>query len=57
MLRNIVTSIILIGDHKQLEPVITCRAAAKEGLKKSLFERLQGHADKLTLQYRMVSNR
>ena len=47
--------IVLIGDHKQLEPVITCRTAAKGGLKKSLFERLQVHADKLTSQYRMVS--
>ena len=32
--------IILVGDHRQLGPVITCRETARAGLNKSLFERL-----------------
>ncbi|KAK3609927.1 hypothetical protein CHS0354_036696 [Potamilus streckersoni] len=31
--------VVLIGDHKQLQPIIKCREAAELGLKKSLFER------------------
>jgi superfamily I DNA and/or RNA helicase len=31
--------VVLIGDHKQLQPVIMCRSAAQLGLEKSLFER------------------
>ncbi|XP_076803604.1 3'-5' exoribonuclease HELZ2-like [Clavelina lepadiformis] len=46
--------IALIGDHKQLEPIITCEQAARTGLKISLFERLNKYAGKLTRQYRMV---
>ncbi|XP_076803605.1 3'-5' exoribonuclease HELZ2-like isoform X1 [Clavelina lepadiformis] len=45
--------IALIGDHKQLEPIITCEQAARTGLKTSLFERLNKYAGKLTRQYRM----
>ncbi|XP_053395656.1 helicase with zinc finger domain 2-like [Mercenaria mercenaria] len=31
--------IVLIGDHKQLRPIVKCKAAAELGLDKSLFER------------------
>lgn len=31
---------ILVGDHRQLGPVVLSREAAKAGLNKSLFERL-----------------
>jgi len=50
--------IVLIGDHKQLQPIIKCQAAKKAQLDKSLFQR---YAEKhsvqmimLTEQYRMV---
>lgn len=32
--------VVLVGDHCQLGPVITCKKAAKAGLTQSLFERL-----------------
>lgn len=55
--------VVLIGDHKQLRPVIKCKEAAELGLEKSLFEKqwlsenTQG-VEKVMLkrQYRMVSN-
>ncbi len=31
--------VVLVGDHRQLGPVITCEKAAKAGLARSLFER------------------
>ncbi len=31
--------VVLVGDHRQLGPVITCKKAAKAGLTQSLFER------------------
>lgn len=49
--------VVLIGDHKQLRPVITCREAADLGLQKSLFERyanIEKHLTMLVCQYRMV---
>ena len=56
--------IVLIGDHKQLQPVIDYQPAKENGLSTSLFQR---YADKLcdqdngmmktlTIQYRMVRN-
>ena len=48
--------LILVGDHKQLGPVVKCRPAEREGLNLSLFKRL---VDKgvvplcLEIQYRM----
>ncbi|CAN6632681.1 ATP-dependent helicase Nam7p [Trichomonascus vanleenenianus] len=48
--------VILVGDHKQLGPVITNQRAGKAGLRQSLFERLiiLGHIPiRLTVQYRM----
>jgi regulator of nonsense transcripts 1 len=32
--------VILVGDHRQLGPVVLSREAVKAGLNKSLFERL-----------------
>nr|KAG5702200.1 hypothetical protein BaRGS_033912 [Batillaria attramentaria] len=50
--------VVLIGDHKQLRPIITCQAAAELGLEQSLFERLYGRNDVprmfLNVQYRMM---
>ncbi|KAJ8306093.1 hypothetical protein KUTeg_016638 [Tegillarca granosa] len=49
--------VVLIGDHKQLRPVITCREAAELGLEKSLFERYakmgKHFLTMLVCQYRM----
>eukprot|EP01016_Furgasonia_blochmanni_P039353 TRINITY_DN4879_c0_g7_i1.p1 TRINITY_DN4879_c0_g7~~TRINITY_DN4879_c0_g7_i1.p1 ORF type:complete len:429 (+),score=110.30 TRINITY_DN4879_c0_g7_i1:91-1287(+) len=48
--------VILVGDHRQLGPVITCRQTAKAGLNKSLFERLVAmgiRPVRLQVQYRM----
>jgi regulator of nonsense transcripts 1 len=51
--------VVLIGDHKQLRPVILCQHAADRGLQQSLFERIYGKFHKNTVflnkQYRMVS--
>ena len=50
--------VVLIGDHKQLQPVIQCKDAEKMGLGKSLFERYaqkQRKVHLLEIQYRMVS--
>lgn len=48
--------LILVGDHKQLGPVVICQRAAEAGLSQSLFERLVklGHRPiRLRIQYRM----
>lgn len=48
--------IVLVGDHCQLGPVITCKKAATAGLTQSLFERLVHLGIKpirLQVQYRM----
>ena len=46
--------VVLIGDHKQLQPIIQDNLAMKLGLSVSLFERLSERAKMLKLQYRMV---
>ena len=46
--------VVLIGDHKQLQPVVKDRQAMTLGLKISMFERLSDRAQMLKLQYRMV---
>ena len=46
--------VVLIGDHKQLQPIVICHEAAKLGLSKSLFERYANNAVMLDTQYRMV---
>ena len=47
--------IVLIGDHKQLQPVIQDNVAKNLGLGVSMFERLSKRATMLEVQYRMVS--
>ena len=52
--------VVLIGDHKQLQPVVKLTAARENGLSTSLFQRYaENFKEKcplttLTLQYRMV---
>ncbi|XP_025109737.1 helicase with zinc finger domain 2-like [Pomacea canaliculata] len=54
---NKAKQVVLIGDHKQLRPIITCQAAAELGLDQSLFERLYKKSSVkcvfLSTQYRM----
>ncbi|CAC5384462.1 Helicase with zinc finger domain 2 [Mytilus coruscus] len=48
--------VVLIGDHKQLRPIVMSSNAAKLGLEKSLFERYAEKGKMLTMltsQYRM----
>ncbi|XP_061168140.1 helicase with zinc finger domain 2-like [Saccostrea echinata] len=45
--------VVLIGDHKQLRPVLKSNYAAELGLEKSLFERYSDRATMLRIQYRM----
>ncbi|XP_039272758.2 3'-5' exoribonuclease HELZ2-like [Styela clava] len=45
--------VVLIGDHKQLRPVIKCSTAERLGLSSSLFNRYSEFAGMLTIQYRM----
>ena len=51
--------VVLIGDHKQLQPVIEYPPAKDHGLSTSLFQRYAQHftscCKTLTIQYRMVS--
>ena len=49
--------VILIGDHKQLQPIIQDKVARSLGLNVSMFERLSKRAIMLELQYRMVRKR
>ena len=46
--------VVLIGDHKQLQPVIQDHVAKTLGLSVSMFERHSKRAMMLRLQYRMV---
>jgi superfamily I DNA and/or RNA helicase len=48
--------VVLIGDHKQLQPVIMCHSAAQLGLEKSLFERYSDRAVQLKSQYRIMQS-
>jgi superfamily I DNA and/or RNA helicase len=57
---NKVNKVILIGDHKQLQPIVMCKEVKQALLNKSLFERYaeaDGEKDviMLTEQYRMVN--
>ena len=56
MLASKPEKVVLIGDHKQLRPVIRCKEARELGLGISMFERFSGQAHMLKIQYRMVSN-
>jgi len=46
--------VVLIGDHKQLQPIVFNAVAKNLGLEKSLFERYKNRALMLNEQYRMV---
>ena len=49
--------LVMVGDHHQLRPVVTCKKAAKAGLTQSLFERLVNTGikpERLAVQYRCV---
>ena len=49
-----IKQVVLIGDHKQLQPIV-CNSIARDlGLQKSLFERYHKRAFMLNEQYRMV---
>ena len=56
-----VHQVVLIGDHKQLQPIINARPAINVGLNVSLFERCFDHCKEnkvstmLETQYRMVT--
>ena len=47
--------VVLIGDHKQLQPIVKNRVARSLGLSTSMFERFSDHALLLEEQYRMVN--
>lgn len=58
MLGSKAKQVVLIGDHKQLQPIIQCNKAKKLGLGISMFERFSKREHLLTMlekQYRMVS--
>ena len=46
--------VVLIGDHKQLQPIVQDHVAKSLGLNVSMFERHSKRATMLGLQYRMV---
>ncbi|XP_066521197.1 3'-5' exoribonuclease HELZ2 [Hoplias malabaricus] len=45
--------IVLLGDHKQLQPVVNCDLVQRLGMRRSLFERYMRKALMLDTQYRM----
>ncbi|XP_061076582.1 helicase with zinc finger domain 2 [Conger conger] len=45
--------IVLLGDHKQLQPIVHCDLGKRLGMRKSLFERYMEKAWMLDTQYRM----
>ncbi|XP_064617537.1 3'-5' exoribonuclease HELZ2-like [Liolophura sinensis] len=47
------SQVVLIGDHKQLRPIVASQQARDLGLETSLFERYAQKAVMLTYQYRM----
>ncbi|XP_055954676.1 helicase with zinc finger domain 2-like isoform X2 [Patella vulgata] len=47
------SNIVLIGDHKQLQPILSEQKAKQLGLQTSLFERYARQALMLEIQYRM----
>ena len=54
MIATSAEQVILIGDHKQLRPIVKNDLAKDRGLEKSLFERYKDSAIMLRKQYRMV---
>ncbi|XP_028391339.1 helicase with zinc finger domain 2-like isoform X2 [Dendronephthya gigantea] len=53
MLGSDANQVVLIGDHKQLQPIIQCEKAKDLGLGISMFERYSKSAHMLEIQYRM----
>lgn len=53
-LMNFLCQIVLLGDHKQLRPIVECAAVKEMGMKRSLLERYMEEALMLDTQYRMV---
>jgi regulator of nonsense transcripts 1 len=49
-----VKQVVVIGDHRQLQPIVMDSVAKDRGLDISLFERYKDRAIMLTHQYRMV---
>ncbi|XP_066504071.1 3'-5' exoribonuclease HELZ2-like [Hoplias malabaricus] len=45
--------IVLLGDHKQLQPIVGCAVVKEQGMQRSLFERYMERAQLLDTQYRM----
>ncbi|XP_076844668.1 3'-5' exoribonuclease HELZ2 [Brachyhypopomus gauderio] len=45
--------IVLMGDHKQVRPIVSCARVKEMGMGQSLFERYMGQAVMLDTQYRM----
>ncbi|CAM4514372.1 unnamed protein product [Leuciscus chuanchicus] len=45
--------IVLLGDHKQIRPIVQCALVKKMGMQRSLFERYMDLAIMLDTQYRM----
>ena len=56
MLGSNATQVVLIGDHKQLQPVLKNEKAKQLGLAVSMFERYSQKSRMLQIQYRMVRN-
>lgn len=46
--------VVLIGDHKQLRPIIMCKEAAQLGLETSLFERYATTKSSRNVQFTML---
>ncbi|XP_077192077.1 3'-5' exoribonuclease HELZ2 [Paroedura picta] len=51
-----VEKVVLLGDHKQLRPVVNNDSCKALGMEKSLFERYKHQALMLDIQYRMQSD-
>lgn len=47
--------VVLIGDHKQLRPIIMCREAGQLGLETSLFERYATSSSSCNVQFIMLN--
>ncbi|XP_062868583.1 3'-5' exoribonuclease HELZ2-like [Trichomycterus rosablanca] len=45
--------IVLLGDHKQIRPIVSCARVKELGMEMSLFERYMAQAVMLDMQYRM----
>jgi superfamily I DNA and/or RNA helicase len=51
---NTIKQVVIVGDHRQLQPIVLNTVAKDRGLDVSLFERYKERAIMLTHQYRMV---